>query len=454
MAKIPPLAGLCSYTEAAAAGYAVEENVEHLVRYAWMMKRCMMAGLYWINPVAEWEIKEALGLHVHLDADHAGMIRKRVSEMRNPPPDMDRTPDERLDLFFNELLAAEDTLERIIGLYGVAKAELLDALKRHYEQTNPLVDHPTRRILKIMIDELGDAVAWGQAAIAALSEEVSAARRAAAWSTHLQAYLQAAGGVTGTEEVPRGLPAPRREGEFMPDFFPQRDERFTQRWNFFFPCHEVAKNPDLPVNERTLALMCKRALEIDVPEAMARMIAVAQDRPWEYYLDMCRQLWDETRHAMMGSVYFENHNIDWKSEVALHPGFSLRLNTELTSEEAHLGLYVIEQSLMNAKTGKRAEWETAIVANDKLAALFQDYDWADEVLHAQIGRRWILPKFEHMSREEILAYGRELILDYSNTYAMYRDRGEQRNWWPDFVRRALRTESHMKEYGQTIFTSG
>ncbi|MGD8749849.1 MAG: hypothetical protein PVG14_00430 [Anaerolineales bacterium] len=26
----------------------------------------------------------------------------------------------------------------------------------------------------------------------------------------------------------------------------------------------------------------------------------------------------------------------------------------------------------------------------ELAVLFQDFDWADEVLHAQIGRRWLL----------------------------------------------------------------
>ena len=29
--------------------------------------------------------------------------------------------------------------------------------------------------------------------------------------------------------------------------------------------------------------------------------------------------------------------------------------------------------------------------HDGLATYFQDYDWADEVLHAQIGRRWLKP---------------------------------------------------------------
>jgi len=464
MSGIPPLAGLCTYEEAAVAGYTVEQNVHLLVRYAWIMKRSMEAALYWINPTPEWEVKEALSLHCHLDADHAGIIRQRISEMRNPPPNMDKTPDDRLDRLFSEVLAAQNTLEKMVGLYGVVKSELLKALQVHYETTNPLVDHPTRRILRVMIGELQDAVRWGGAAVEALLADDQARSAAEEWASHVRAYLQAAGGVMGTTEEPAVLPASRAGITFEPDFFPQRDERFAQQWNFFFPCHVVAKKPELPVEERTLALMCKRALEMDVPEAVARMIAVAQDRPWDYYVEMCRQLWDEARHAMMGAVYFENHDfangspvsrsIDWRKEVALHPGFSLHLNSAMTPQEAHLVLYVIEQSLMNAKTGKKLEWETAIAAHDPLASLFQDYDWADEVLHAQIGRRWILPQFEGMSREEILEEGRKHLMRIGETVAKYRHRGEQRNWWPDFVRRSLHAESQMQDYGETIFTSG
>ena len=40
--------------------------------------------------------------------------------------------------------------------------------------------------------------------------------------------------------------------------------------------------------------------EIDVPEMMASILAEAEEKPWEYYRDMTRQLWDEARHAMMG----------------------------------------------------------------------------------------------------------------------------------------------------------
>src|SRR3989304_3349539 len=142
---LPPLAGLCSYGDATPPGPGVERAVRLLVRYAWIEKRAMETGLYWLNPTPEWEVKEALSLHLYQDADHARMIRQRVSEMRNPPPRLDIAPDAALDRSRDEILGAETTLEKLVGLYGVLKPALLAAYQTHYQNSNPLVDHPTRR---------------------------------------------------------------------------------------------------------------------------------------------------------------------------------------------------------------------------------------------------------------------------------------------------------------------
>src|SRR5689334_11396522 len=100
---IPVLAGLCTYADAARPGYSVEDNVSRMVRYACIEKRAMEMGLYWLNPTPEWEVKEALSLHLHLDADHTRMFRERVTEMRNPPPRMDSAPSAALDAFLDEV---------------------------------------------------------------------------------------------------------------------------------------------------------------------------------------------------------------------------------------------------------------------------------------------------------------------------------------------------------------
>src|SRR5690349_21664528 len=108
-AGLPRLAGIGSYAQCAQPGYTVTQDVDRLIRYAWLEKQAMELGLAWLNPTPEWEVKEALSLHLYLDAQHAGWIRERVSEMRNPAPRMDVSPSPELKTFIDELLTAQDT---------------------------------------------------------------------------------------------------------------------------------------------------------------------------------------------------------------------------------------------------------------------------------------------------------------------------------------------------------
>src|SRR5688572_164091 len=61
-------------------------------------------------------------------------------------------------------------------------------------------------------------------------------------------------------------------GALGSDFTPRRDARFTGSSNFNFPPHNVYALPYVPADERNLALLCKRLLEMDVPEMMASFI--------------------------------------------------------------------------------------------------------------------------------------------------------------------------------------
>jgi hypothetical protein len=222
-------------------------------------------------------------------------------------------------------------------------------------------------------------------------------------------------------------------------FHPIRDERFTGSYNFEFPPHVVFSMPNVPADERNLALLCKRALEMDVPEMMASFMTERTDQPWEFYRDYSRQLWDEARHAMMGTVALEARGVDWRGDIPLNVSFALRLNLHATPVERQTMLYAIEQSLMPGETGKRYEYETAVAAGDALSAHFQDYDWADEVLHAQIGRRML--KREGISSEDARDRAQRI---HEKTWAaldQYRSLDEQYDWWPDFVRRVLGKES-------------
>jgi hypothetical protein len=141
---------------------------------------------------------------------------------------------------------------------------------------------------------------------------------------------------------------------------------------------------------------------------------------------------------MMGEVWFAKIGLDW-SRYPNHVAWSMHLNLDRTPLERHIILYFIEQNLMDGKTGKKLEWKIAKAANDDLATYFQDYDWADEVLHAQIGRRWLKPDVGDV--KALLERGREIAGRASPTIEARIKLAEQTDWWPRIVRDALGKES-------------
>ena len=441
---IPELAGVATYTGAARVGFAVDENVRRLVRLHWTERRLMLTAVSHLAATPEWEVKCAVALHQWLAVGHASALRTRVTEMRNPAPRMDVAPDLALDAFLDELLRARGTVELLAGLYGVAHPALAAAYRAHIDRTNPLVDYPTVRVLRQALADEEEIISWGARALDACTRDASSRSRAEAWMAHLRAFLARAGGLAGDEatEPSQLLPEPRAREPFVPDMHPRRDARFEGQYNFNFPPHLVYNMPDVPADERNLALLCKRTLEMDVPEMMASFIIERSDQPWEFYVDYSRQLWDEARHAMMGTVAFEARGIDW-SRIPLNVSFALRLNLHATPLERQTMLYGIEQSLMPADTGKRFEKETAESSGDTLSAHFHDYDWADEVLHAQIGRRWV--RREGIEPADAIERTKAI---HERTWAeldRYRGRDRQDSWWTDFVRDVLGHDSAVRE---------
>ena len=440
---VPELAGLTSYADAARLGYSVDENVRRLMRYQWTERRLMTLLLSHLTAEPIWEVKCGYALHQWQDAQHVDALRRRISEMRHPVPALDAAPDPALDQLLEEAFHSADALELLAGSYGVLREALAAAYRQLLAESNPLVDHPTRRILRAALADHEDALAWSGAALQALAgKDPAGARRAEAWRAHLRSYLAAAGGIAGPAPDQRlEFPAARQPQPFTPDFRPRRDKRFAGVHYFEFPPHVIYNDPRVPADERNLALLAKRTLEMDVPEMMASILVEKRGQPWEFYLDFSRQLWDETRHAMMGTVALEARGIDWTT-LPLNVGFSLRLNLHATPLERQTILYAIEQSLMPAETGKRFEYQTAVDAGDPLSAHFHDYDWADEVLHAQIGRRWL--KHEGISTEQASERAQAIHERTRAALDPYRESEPKQDWWDWFVGRVLGRPSALK----------
>ena len=432
---LPPLAGVCSMADAMKPGLSVEECVRRLKRYHYAFKRLQQLFTARITAEPIYELKMAFSHHAHLCAEHAAALRQRVGEMREPPLGLEAVPDPSLEIFFDEILGAPTTEELVLGLYEKAFPAVKAALGRHLADTNPLVDQPSVRLCRFALLELEDMLTFGARTIAALVDR-DCRQRAVNWLALLDECLAAAGGLDGAQKA-SGKTAQRQHSAkpYTYDRVPKRDHRFPDPYNMGVNAEVFLYDEKFPPEPKTLMMFYKRLREVDVPEMMASIITETPGKPWGYYRDMTRQLWDEARHAMMGEVGFANLGIDWPQKVMINSTWSLALNTQLKPIERHAVLYFIEQGLM-PRNGKRFEWEVGRASHNPLSALFQDYDWADEVLHARIGRDWYLKEFKNP--QEAVRYGDECWSRVLMNWESWRQQGltQHRNWWPDLYRQA------------------
>jgi len=462
--EIPTLAGVCSLQDAMKPGLSVEECVRRHKRYHYALKRLHQIFTARITGEPLYELKMAFSLHSHLCAEHTAAIRKRVSEMREPPLGLEAIPDPNLEILFDEILSAPTTEELVLGLYEKALPALKAALEHHLRDTNQLADHPSVRLCRFALLELDDMINFGATTIASLIDQ-NTRQNCAAWLSLLDRALATAGGLDGTGQpssikhhasrawsgeserdlhksathvdADQNVIVPRHHSAkpYQYERIPKRDRRFPDPFNMGVNAEVFLYDKNFPPQPKTLMMFYKRLREVDVPEMMSSIITETAGKPWDYYRDMTRQLWDEARHAMMGEVGFTNLGIDWPSKVMINHTWSLALNTQLKPIERHAVLYYIEQGLM-PKTGKRFEWEVGQASHNPLSALFQDYDWADEVLHARIGRDWYLKDFKNP--QEAVRYGDECWSRVLMNWETWRAQGltQHRNWWPDLYREA------------------
>ncbi|HEX3968292.1 MAG TPA: hypothetical protein VHW70_10035 [Edaphobacter sp.] len=379
----------------------------------------------------------AFSLHAHYAAEHVAAINARVREMRQPPYGLEVCPDASLNLLLDEIESAPEMEPLLLGLYEVAVPAIVAGFESLSRDTNHLFDHPTFRICRFALTEIAEMQSYGaEAVLRLISEESRESLRP--WTQSLHQMLAAAGGLDGS--APPSDVVPGRHFSLNPwkyDPLPRRDERFNDPYNMGVNAEAMLFSPTIPPVPKTLMLYFKRMREIDVPEMMSSILAETAGKPWDYYRDMTRQLWDEARHAMMGEVGFVSLGIDW-TEIPFNFTWSLGLNSKLSAKERHGVLYTIEQGLMPKKTGKQYEWEVAVASASPLAALIQDYDWADEVLHARIGRRWFVPEIG--TEKDAVIYGDQAWCKVLVDWKKRKEEGltQHRNWWPSLYRAACR----------------
>jgi hypothetical protein len=366
-------------------GISVKEASQLLLRLAAVERQLLHVGAGHLQGIPEWDVKPLVARHMWEDAEHTDQLFTRVDQLRGHAEQYLHVLRGPLGLLLEELLRARDTVEYLAGVYGLVKPALLTAYRQYIARTNPLADQPTVRALRAIAAEEEEQIALGAEALAELTENAGARARAAAWRVHLCAYLAAAGGLLGDAPGPAApLPPPRSAEPIVISRSSARDPRLrTTVPKQFEP--GIADE----VRERTIKEFWVRLVELTAAETVATVLHDWQGMPWPFYRDLARHCWDEVRHTLFGQSAFESEGIAIE-ELPHWVGYAEhQMALEPLERYAHLAIG--ENHYCRYPPGARWDFEwMRDVAQHALFARYLDFDWADEVLHSQFGRRWVV----------------------------------------------------------------
>src|SRR5690349_16116175 len=133
--------------------FSVEENARRLRRFFYFERRLMQALGAWTLSLPEFEVKLETGRHIFFHADAARLLRERLQEQEHRLADIDQHRDAEVDRFIEELLSAADSPELLVGIHQVAGRALQTAYRHHIDDTDPITDVPTIRLLRRVLSD-------------------------------------------------------------------------------------------------------------------------------------------------------------------------------------------------------------------------------------------------------------------------------------------------------------
>jgi len=157
----------------------------------------------WIALTPEVSAKLVMGRHVWDNAQHADALGRRLPELR-AQAQISESANPAFVACFDAIEEAEqpgETVERLVGVYGVLKPHLLSTYEDHMRRVNEVYEPPTRRILARCAEDERRHITAGAAVLRHLVTSPALEMRARAWQSRIEQLLAAAGGVTGA-----GLP--------------------------------------------------------------------------------------------------------------------------------------------------------------------------------------------------------------------------------------------------------
>ncbi len=391
-----------------------EARVENASRY---LKRCYVAERQlmrtlaaWFVDTSQWDFKRLLSNDMWQAAQHADALRTRVLELRYPRRDVDKKYDADVLDFMTECAKAQNSEEFVGGIYGVLVPALIQAYRDYLEQTDELDDAPTVYALRHIVVDLERQVERVRATVTEVEPELFASTRS--WQEYLEQCLSSIGGISGQYE--KGAKPSDHLCANRPPYGIGRQVKRDARWQpalFHLP-HENKYDVEgrkawqrFEALDKRVAMQVWSAIshfnEIWAAEVVAAGMWDFDNQPWDFYMDMARWSWDETRHSTMGYRALQGWGLDVPDLIPWGNALYNAMGPMQPIQRLAL-LHFYEEGLLRAGT-KQIELKILESAQDEGSAQDMDFDWADEAIHVNYGYSWLrrLLGDDNAGKEEI-----------------------------------------------------
>jgi hypothetical protein len=389
--------------------FSVDENARRLTRFFYIERRLMQALGSWTLSIPEFEVKLETGRHIFYHADAARALRERLHEQELRLPDIDAHRDADIDRFIEEILSANNAAELLVGIHQVAGRALAITYKHHLDDTDPITDAPTIRLLKRILTDYEPMLAWADAAIAAYIEGGVDEASLTAWRWHLQRLLTHIGGITGSDPRAEKPSALRSETKpYVRGTVPIRDARFETFKNTgdYDTADGQARFDKDSYESIRLRFIRTQRDEVDAIEAFGTFIWDIRFKDFQSEYDLARITWDEARHTEIGHRALQAAGYDPFELRNRLTGSTCRGPMDPAFAMAEINLFG-EVGVLKTINGLI---QTAAEKQDALMLHIADYIRADERTHVRKGTK-ILKCMTTLNAQDLELRTRQLFTE-------------------------------------------
>lgn len=256
---------------------------------------------------------------------------------------------------------------------------LIAAIEAYLRRNDTIYDQPSLALLEADRDELRAQAGWAEAALQARAaagdpapDAAFGARVDALAATLDDTLCTHAARAAEASRLPRRIGVLPLADAALPDGFRHLE----------FGPEPLPKENAYADRERYHAVNFLQ--EVQAADSCASMLFDAPDMPWDFFFDLSRHMWDESRHATFGERKLEQLGTTAQAAGLSTKAYAMRQTLAPLDRYAALSTQEAD-----AFPGKHAGLKDALAHGDATSAMAWSYDIADETQHVRFGAKWI-----------------------------------------------------------------